>query len=373
MTLASPVHDPVDLASALAGVLDRLGLGDGPVELSPIGEGHSNVTLLTVRGTVEVVLRLPPSGPLAPKTHDIVREARLLAALAGTAVPCPRILHIEPDPAVLGRPFSLMSKIEGDPVGATIHPSLDEPEERRGVANAAVDALVAIHAVDWRANAGLVRLAPPDGYLGRQVSRFTALLHANATRPLPALDAVAKWLAQHIPDTSTTCLVHGDFRLGNLLFARAAPARVDAVVDWEMATLGDPLADLGYFLACYAEAGDDSDPMFVLSDVTRRPGFPSRAELAARYAECSGRPVDELDFYVVLAVWKAAIFLEGSFGRYQAGTTSDPFFATLETGVPSLAERALRLARKADPSNDCAIDRPCGSVASRVREEKGSK
>jgi aminoglycoside phosphotransferase (APT) family kinase protein len=373
MTLASRVHEPLDLARALAGVLDALGIGDGPVELSPLGDGHSNVTLLAVRETTEVVLRLPPPGPLAPKTHDIVREARLLEALAGTSVPCPRILYVEPDPAILGRPFSLMSKIDGDPIGGTIPPLLDEPRERRRAANAAVDALVAIHAVDWHAHEGLARLAPPDGYLRRQVSRFTELLHKNATRPLPALEAVAERLSERIPDASETCLVHGDFRLGNLLFARIAPARVDAVVDWEMATLGDPLADLGYFLACYAEPDDPVDPMLVLSDVTRREGFPTRAELAARYAQRSGRRVDDLGFYLALAVWKAAIFLEGSFARHRAGTTSDPFFATLQTGVPALAERALRLASEAGPSGNCAIDRPCGSVTSRVREEKGSK
>ena len=168
-------------------------------------------------------------------------------------------------------------------------------------------------------------------------------MEANATREIPELTTVADWLAANRPDTSETTVVHGDYRLGNVMFADRTPPEIIALLDWEMATLGDPLADLGYLTATWAEEGDPRDPILDLSALTRTAGFPGRDRLAARYAEVTGRDVCALGWYQVLALWKASIFLENSYGRFVAGTTDDPFFASLEHGVPMLAGRALAL------------------------------
>jgi aminoglycoside phosphotransferase (APT) family kinase protein len=183
------------------------------------------------------------------------------------------------------------------------------------------------------------------------VRRFSGLLEQNATRPLPLLEQVATWLAEHRPESPATTIVHGDYRLGNTMFAATAPARLAAVLDWELAALGDPLADLGYLTATWAVDDDEpSNAMRDLSPVTKLPGFPDRGGLARRYAERSGRDVSALPWYQVLAIWKSAIFLEGSYKRHLAGSTDDVYFARLGEGVPELARTAWRLAQAAERS-----------------------
>ncbi len=204
-----------------------------------------------------------------------------------------------------------------------------------------VDALAELHAVDHRLP-DLASFGRPSGYLERQLRRFSQLLADNATRALPELEQVGSWLRDNLPRDTETTVVHGDYRLGNVIFGAEREPKIAALLDWEMATLGDPLADLGYMTAMWAEPGDPDDPMLNLSAVTRLDGFPGRDELAGRYAERTGRDVSNLRWYQVLALWKAAIFLECSFARYLAGTTDDVYFARLEAGVPVLARRALR-------------------------------
>ncbi|MDX6623355.1 MAG: hypothetical protein QOE75_1287, partial [Solirubrobacterales bacterium] len=183
----------------------------------------------------------------------------------------------------------------------------------------------------------------PDGYLARQIKRFGGLLETNATRPLPELEQVSEWLGANLPDSPAPTVVHGDYRLGNVMFAPREP-RLVAILDWEMATIGDPLADVGYMTATWSASADPANAVSDLSPVTRRPGFPGRDDLARRYAERSGRSVDALHWYQVLALWKAAIFLEGNYKRFVAGTTADPYYAELEQGVPALARAALERA-----------------------------
>ncbi|MGH2502772.1 MAG: phosphotransferase family protein, partial [Ktedonobacterales bacterium] len=183
----------------------------------------------------------------------------------------------------------------------------------------------------------------PQGYLERQLRRWTGQLDASRNRPLPDLDAVTAWLHAHLPESGAATLVHGDYRLDNLMFAPQPPARAVAILDWEMATLGDPLADVGYLLSFWREP---RDPDFgALGDaawnISAQPGFPTRAELVERYAARTGRQMDHVAFYIALAIWKLAILLEGSYKRHLAGTTDDPFFASLGEGIPVLARRAL--------------------------------
>jgi aminoglycoside phosphotransferase (APT) family kinase protein len=243
------------------------------------------------------------------------------------------------DVDVIGAPFFVMSFVDGTPLNDGIPADLDAPDAAERIVEALVTALVALHAADLD-ETGLGALGKRTGYAERQLRRFGALLDANATRPLPDLESVADWLARNQPRTEDVTFVHGDYRLGNLMFG--APLHLAAVLDWEMATVGDPLADLGYLTATWAQAGDEPNPMFELSRLTARPGFPGRDEVVRRYRMKTGRSLGSLLWYQVLALWKAAIFLEGSYRRYLAGASGDAYFASLDRGVPALARATLR-------------------------------
>jgi aminoglycoside phosphotransferase (APT) family kinase protein len=248
------------------------------------------------------------------------------------------------DAAVIGAPFYVMDLVEGEVITGALPAALDAEAERRRVGEELVDALVELHAVDWRA-CGLEGYGKPTGYLERQLRRFSGLWEHNRTREVPALDRVTAWLAEHRPESPAATIVHGDYRLGNTMFAPAAPARLVCIFDWELATIGDPLADVGYLVATWSQPGDPADVPFSFGDVTRRPGFPSREALIARYEAATGRSMSDVRWYTTLALWKAAVFLEGSYKRRLAGTTDDAFFDTLERGVPAIAERAWAVAQ----------------------------
>jgi aminoglycoside phosphotransferase (APT) family kinase protein len=344
---------PLLVRRPLEAFLDAGGLGSGPVEATPIGEGHSNVTFEIRRGDERWVLRRPPRPPLPPSAHDVLREARLLRAVRDARVRTPVVVAATDDESVIGAPFYVMERVEGEVLTTGVPPALDGPGDRERIGAELVDALVEIHAVDWRA-CGLEGYGKPTGYLDRQLRRFSGLWEHNRTRELPAVEQLTAWLTEHKPDSAEATIVHGDYRLGNVMLAPAAPPRVVAIFDWELATIGDPLADVGYLVATWAEPGDDAERSgderaargrSLFGGVTAEGGFPSREELIARYEAGSGRSMSDVRWYTTLALWKAVVFLEGSYKRRLAGTTEDPFFDLLETGVPTLAERALAIAR----------------------------
>jgi aminoglycoside phosphotransferase (APT) family kinase protein len=306
----------------------------------PVGDGHSNVTFGL---STDVILRRPPRGPLPPSAHDVLREARLLRALEPTAVRTPRVLAVCADPEVIGAPFYVMERVRGDVITDQIPEPLDTPAHRAAIADELIDGLVELHATDWT-TLGLEGFGKPTGYLERQLRRFNGLWEHNRTREIPELDEVGAWLAENIPQSPPATIVHGDYRLGNTMFADEAPPRLAAILDWEMATIGDPLADVGYMMLHWAQAGDDKSRL-AMHTVTDRPGFPTRRELVARYEERSGRWVGSLDWYVALAMWKASVFMEGNYKRAVMGTTDDPWLKTFGTGVVELARRALDVTR----------------------------
>jgi aminoglycoside phosphotransferase (APT) family kinase protein len=340
---AANAREPLLVLEPLRAFLDEHGLGAGALGATPIGDGHSNVTYLVRRddGT-EVVLRRPPRGPLPPSAHDVLREARLLRALAPTPARVPAVLAVGDDERVIGSPFYLMEKVEGFVVTGEIPPPLDGPDDRRRMGEELIDALVEMHAVDWRA-AGLEGFGRDSGYLERQLRRWSGLWEHNRTRELPAVERVGGWLAANVPPSPPATIVHGDYRLGNVMLAPDAPTRVVAIFDWEMATIGDPLADLGYLTTMWPQR-DDPPTRIELSGVTRQPGFLTRDELIARYEERSGRAMTDIRWYQALAVWKAIVFMEGNYRRAVSGATDDPYLKAFGEGVVELAQRAEAIA-----------------------------
>jgi len=337
---AGNAREPLLVIEPLVEFLGACGL-DAPARLGaqPIGEGHSCVTFALSTG---VVLRRPPRGPLPPSAHDVLREARLLRALESTPVRAPKVLAVCEDPAVIGAPFYIMELVDGAVITTSLPAPLDNPSERNRIAEQLVDALVELHQVDWR-TIGLEDFGKPAGYLERQLRRFRGLWDHNRTRELPAVDHVGAWLAANVPRSPAATVVHGDYRLGNTMFLSDAPARLVSILDWEMATLGDPLADVGYMLIHWSEEGDKPGA-FNVKAVTTRPGFPTRRELIARYEEGAGRAMPSPDWYVVLALWKASVFMEGNYKRALAGSTDDPYLKSFGKGVVELAQRALDVA-----------------------------
>lgn len=333
---------PLVVLDRLQAFLDAHGLGAGPIAATRIGDGGgSNFSFLLERGGKRYVLRRPPRPPLPPSAHDMVREARLQLALAPQGIRLPPILAVCEDESVLGVPFYVMAFLDGHVVTDRLPAGLETPAARRRLGDELVDALVEIHAADVTEPA-LAAFARPGSYLERQVRRFSQLWEINATRDLPVVVEAGRALASALPEPLPDTVVHGDYRLGNLMVERERPDRVQAVLDWEMGAIGDPRADLGYLLATYTEPGGDESPLGV-SQVTAREGFPTKAQLVMRYVERSGREVGPLGWFEALALWKAAVFCEAIYGRYLRGELApeDARAAGFERAVPLMAETAV--------------------------------
>jgi aminoglycoside phosphotransferase (APT) family kinase protein len=331
---------PLVILERVRDFLDAHELGLGELRAQRIGEGGgSNFSFLLERDDgSRYVLRRPPRPPLPPTAHDVVRESRLQLALAPLGIRVPTIRAVCEDESLLGVPFYVADYIDGEVVTTTLPPPLDgDPGARRLLGEDLVDTLVEIHAADVTTS-GLAGFARAGNYAERQVRRFAQLWEVNQTRDLPTVVDVGRRLADRIPDPLPATVVHGDYRLGNMI-VRAG--EIVAVLDWEMGTIGDPRADVGYLVATYSEPGGPPNPLGT-SPATATPGFPSREELVARYAERTGRDVEPLGWFEALALWKAAVFCEAIYGRYMRGelTSDDNRASRFETGVPLLAEAA---------------------------------
>jgi aminoglycoside phosphotransferase (APT) family kinase protein len=341
------MNTPVQLIdeAALTGFLDEHFEGSGEWVIERHQAGHSNETFFIRGRGQDLVLRRPPSGAFLPSAHDVGREFRVLSALKDTNVRTPRTVLSCSDESVIGAPFYLMERVEGTVVRDEL-PDVFSEEHRKKIGEELVDALVELHAIDPAA-CGLGDFGKPSGYLERQLRRWKGQMELTLplTRPVPDLERAGEWLAQNLPESGPTTLVHGDYKLDNVMLAAEPPAKVVAILDWEMSTLGDPLADLGWMISFWREPGDPAGDLFAeTTRVTELPGFSTRAELIDRYSDATGRAVEGLDWYTVLAIWKLAILLEGSYARHLAGMTDDPFFARMEHGVPVLAATALEVA-----------------------------
>jgi aminoglycoside phosphotransferase (APT) family kinase protein len=300
------------------------GICRGPLTARPVGDGHSNLTYLICGGPRQVVVRMPPPPPLPPGAHDVLREATLLRGLAGRAVPVPSVLASAEAGQVIDSPFYVMDFVPG-PVATTATPAaLSAPADRRRIGEALADTLAALHAIDWQA-AGLAGLGRPAGFNARHLRRMGALVADAHGRPPPDFAEIDAWLGAHVPPESGAAIVHNDYRLGNVILAPEPPGRIAAVLDWELATIGDPLFDLGYFLASYPVAGEPLTPTGALGVAVLEPGYPTREELALRYAAATGRDLANLSWYTALALWKLAVLYE--YGRRRAASGhGDPYY-----------------------------------------------
>jgi aminoglycoside phosphotransferase (APT) family kinase protein len=309
----------------LASFLGGRGISDaGRLTVRPVGDGHSNLTFLVGAGGRRVIVRRPPPPPLPPGAHDVLREATFIRALAGTAVPVPEVLATAAGGEVLDFPFYVMSYVPGPVATESTPGALSSPADRRRIGEALVDTLAALHAIDWQA-AGLASLGRPDGFNQRHLRRMGRLIADPAGDPPPEFAGIGTWLAAHAPPESGASIVHNDYRIGNVVLGPEPPARIAAVLDWELATIGDPLFDLGYFLACYPVAGQPLTPVTAMGTAVLEDGYPTRDELTARYAAATGRGPASLDWYITLAQWKLAVLYE--YGRRRASVGhGDPYY-----------------------------------------------
>jgi aminoglycoside phosphotransferase (APT) family kinase protein len=331
---------PLIVLDRIEAFLDEHGLGAGPVRATRIGvPGGSNFTFMLERDEGRYALRRPPRPPLPPSAHDVVREARLQLELAKQEIKVPPIVAVGEDDDILGVPFYVMEFVDGFVISESLPPELEHAEDgRRRLGLDLVDTLTHIHGVDVYAP-GLADFIRPGSYAERQVRRWTQLWELNQTRELPVPE-IARRMALAIPEPLPLAVVHGDFRIGNVMVA-GDPVEIVAVLDWEMGAIGDPRADLGYMIATYIEPGGPPTPLGA-SPTTRMPGFPSKMELVARYEERTGRRSERLGWFEALALWKSAVFCEAIYGRFIRGELGDaPLAARFEDGVPHMVSAAL--------------------------------
>jgi aminoglycoside phosphotransferase (APT) family kinase protein len=332
----SPQRADAALQQWLAERLD----GRGPFTIARIAGGNSNETYLLRDDRGPLVLRRPPQHAVDASAHDIFREHRLLSALEPTDAPSVAPIAICEDEEVLGVPFVLVEYVEGDSITDTLPAGSPPPGEAAGeIGFALVDALARLHAVDWRA-AGLEGFGRPEGFRERLVPRWRKQLDRVRVRDLPRFDEVGDWLEANRPASYDLAVMHGDFHIDNCLIAFAGPAEVRAIIDWEMATIGDPLVDLGLMLGLWG--GEEPAPPWLSGTqaVSRAAGSPSRAELAERYAARSGRDLGQLNWYTALALWKLAAVVEGAYANLVTHGDYRSYTRALKDDVPALVRQA---------------------------------
>ena len=304
-----------------------------------VSGGKSNLTFELTSDAGEAVLRRPPDGPLLPRAHDMGREARVQRALAGTAVPVASILF-EDAGELIGVPFYVMEKVDGYVIRTLPAGWAESPGDRQAIADVLVDTLADLHAIDPE-EIGLSGFGRPAGLGERQVRRWSDQWERSKSRDVPAVDELGRLLRANPPKGPGGAIVHGDFRIDNCLMGKQMPPTVKAVLDWELATLGEPLADLGLFLFYWREPGDHRPAM--TPSPTMQPGFPPRAYLAERYAERTGADLSDLSSWVALAHFKSAVVAQGIAARVRAGSMAGQEFGDIGGEVDRIAAEGLAL------------------------------
>jgi len=325
---------------------------EAPVQLAQFPGGHSNLTYQVQIGQCEFVLRRPPFGPVAPTAHDMPREFRLLSAIHPVFPLAPRPYLLCEDLNVIGAPFYLMERRHGLVVRREIPGEIGEDVAlRRRISEAIVDTLATLHAVDI-VSSGLIGIGKPVGFMQRQIKGWADRWQRAKSTEVAEIDQVIKWLSARLPadpaPRNPPTLVHNDFKLDNVMLDYDDPSKVVAVLDWEMCTVGDPLADLGLLLCYWAEKGDPEARRESISPVTTEPGWMARQEIVHRYADKTGRDLSSIAFYETFALFKIAVVLQQIYIRYLKGQTHDERFKDFDRRVTGLAQAAWDLAKRSD-------------------------
>jgi aminoglycoside phosphotransferase (APT) family kinase protein len=334
----------VDLESLRRYFADHVAGADGrALSAELIAGGRSNLTYGITDGEHEWVLRRPPLGHVLPTAHDMAREYKVITALVDTDVPVPRTYALCEDNDVNGAPFYVMERVHGRVLRTGEELASLTPDEAAACSRELVDVLARIHRVDYEA-VGLADFGHPDGFMERQLRRWGQQWERSKAEDLPAVDEVARRLRNALPESGPPTIVHGDYRLDNTMLANEDAGRVAAVLDWEMSTLGDPLADVGLFLLYWGQS--EAQIIATGQAIDEQAGFASRDEVVELYAKETGRDVDNLDFYVVFAFYKLAIIVEGIAARYRMGKTLGEGFEHMGQMVKSLVDEALEQANR---------------------------
>jgi len=315
---------------------------DEAMEVEQFPGGHSNLTYLIRFGASEMVLRRPPFGPVPPRAHDMARESRVLSAVHAHFPLAPRPYLLCEDPEIIGSVFYVMERRRGLVIRHEEPPSIaGDVALRSRISASVVDTLADLHAIDVTAH-GLESLGKPAGFVARQIKGWTERWHGSKTTDVPEMESLALWLEKHTPaDPPRASLVHGDYKLDNVMLGEDQPEKLVGVFDWEMSAIGDPLVDIGILL-CYwvhlASVGGDA-----IATVTARPGWFGREEILQRYADRSGRSVDAIGLYEIFAMFKLAVVVQQIYARFVRGQTDDPRFGRMEAQVTALARMAAEL------------------------------
>ena len=346
--IGTQAPDGIDRAGIEGWFADNVAAAEPPLAFERVSGGRSNLTYEVADAAGHRwALRRPPLGKRLGSAHDMGREHRVISALAPTPVPVPPVVGLCEDEAVNEAPFYVMEFVEGPILRSAAEAEVfPEHDDRRAIGERVVDTLVAIHDVSPD-EVGLGQLGKKSDYVARQLHRWHGQWEKSKTRELEVVDSVHARLAARIPEQGPATIVHGDYRLDNMILSPVG--EVAAVVDWELCTLGDPLADVGLLMVYWSQPGDEFVPLF--EPATMAPGFPARDQLAERYARRSGRDLGQLDFFVALGYWKLAIILEGVFARYAAGQygESGEGFEQFAKIVERLAEAADEVAARLKP------------------------
>ena len=314
-----------------------------PMQVTQFPGGHSNLTYHVNFGARELVVRRPPFGPVPPTAHDMAREYRWLSAVHPLFALAPSVYALCEDPAIVGSVFYVMERRHGIVIRHEEPPRIqNRPDLRRDISIALIDALADLHTIDIE-KAGLTHLGKPHGFVERQVRGWTDRWNRSKTSELPEMELLARWLVESLPPNPVrSTIVHGDFKLDNLMLDATNPSRIVAVFDWEMAALGDPLVDLGILLAYWAPNAPPGQHDS-LTTVTTTPGWLTPRELVDRYADRTGRDLTTLKFFEVFALFKVAVVIQQIYFRFAKGQTQDPRFANFSERVAYLAQRAVAL------------------------------
>jgi aminoglycoside phosphotransferase (APT) family kinase protein len=331
-TRAVRADDALDVATLAEWVHEHVG-ATGEPSLSQFSGGSSNLTYLLTLGDTELVVRRPPAGERSGTAHDMTREYEFQRRLKPHFPPVPQVFALCEDDAVIGSPFYVMERVDGVAPGPRMPPEIGtDPRTLAQLAEQFVELWVALHAIDVE-QAGLADLGRGPGYVERQVRQWSERYRRARTSNVPDFEQVMGWLEEHRPPDRGTCVIHNDFRLDNMVMAPRAPHEVRGVLDWEMATIGDPLMDLASSLTYWIERGDGLVARRFRRQPTDLRGFPTRRELAARYCELAGRDMDDWPFYEVFGLFRLAVIAQQIYRRYRDGRTTNPAFRFFWVGV----------------------------------------